>query len=79
MLLRSHRADKVMCQPSLFCFYKNVFLCSELLVIVFSADSTGKEWHSYYKSAPGAGFLWRETLFTRAAVGSIYWQLFSSS
>lgn len=78
MLLCSHIADKVLCQHPLVCFYKNVFLCSELLVIVFSADSTGKKWHIYYKSAHGTGFLLREILFIRAAVGSTYWQLFSS-
>lgn len=78
MLLCSRTADKVLSQHPLFCFYKNVFLCSELLVIVSSADSIGKEWHIYYKSAHGAGFLLREILFIRAAVGSTYWQLFSS-
>jgi len=57
ILLRSHIADKVLCQHPLFCFYKNVFLCCELLVILFSADSTRNEWHIYYKSAHGAGFL----------------------
>lgn len=78
MLLCSHTADKVLCQHPLFCLYKNVFLGSELLVIVFSADSTGKEWHIYYKSAHGAGFLLRERLFVRAGAGRTHWQLFSS-
>lgn len=63
MLVCSHTADKVLRQHPLCCFYKNVFLGSELLVIVFSADSTGKEWHIYYKSAHGAGFLLRGRLF----------------
>lgn len=78
MLVRSHTADKVLRQHPLCCFYKNVFLGSELLVIVFSADSTGKEWHIYYKSAHGAGFLLRGRLFIRAGAGRTYWQLFSS-
>lgn len=78
MFLCSHIGDKLPHQHPLVCFYKNVFLCSELLVIVFGSDSTGKEWHIYYKSAHGSAFLLREILFIRTAVGSTCWQLFSS-
>lgn len=65
----SHRANKVLCQHSLFHFYKNVFLRTEILVIVFSGPSIGKEWHFSYKSARGAGFLLREILFIRGTAG----------
>lgn len=76
MLPYSHRADRVLCQHPWFHFYKNVCLCSELLFIVFSGDSTGKEWHISCKLARGAGFLLRDILFIRGIVGHTYWQLF---
>lgn len=78
LLPYSHRADKVLCQHPWFHFYKNVFSCSELLFIVFSGDSTGKEWHISYKLAHGASFLLREILFIRGTIGHTYWQVLSS-
>lgn len=56
MLPYSHRAYKALCQHPCFHFYKNVFLCSELLFIVFSGDSTGKGWHISYELARGLAF-----------------------
>lgn len=68
MLPYSCRADRALCQHPWFYFYKNVFLCAELLLIVLSGDSAGKGWHISYELARGPGFLSREISFTRGTV-----------